>query len=163
MRFVIVAVLTFITAAPVLAQRSQGLRDFSQFATAINQEVAVVELDGTKREGVVVAASADGVTMKFSSGMRTYTDTQIASAERLKDGRLDGVAKGILFGAVAGLLGAAQGSLGQWVQGVASMGAIGYLLDAAETNREALYRGPATSSVAAGSPLASTVAFRIRF
>jgi hypothetical protein len=47
MRFVIVAVLTFITAAPVLAQRSQGLRDFSQFATAINQEVAVVELDGT--------------------------------------------------------------------------------------------------------------------
>jgi hypothetical protein len=168
MRLVIILLVLFSTAVPALAQSSRGLRDFSQFATAINQEIAIVELDGTKREGRVVAASPDGVTMKFSTGTRTYTDTQIASAERLKDGRLDGVAKGLLWGAVLGLLGS-QGytsqdsALGEWARGVAGFGVIGYLLDAAETNREALYRGPAAASGAAGSPPASAVAFRIRF
>jgi hypothetical protein len=86
----------------------------------------------------------------------------------LKDGRLDGVAKGLLWGAVLGVL-SSQGytgqesALGKWAQGVAVFGAIGYVLDAGETNREALYRGPASHSGTAGSPLASAVRFRIRF
>lgn len=168
MRFVILPLLMCLAAAPVSAQRSRGLRDFSRFATAVNQRIEIVELDGTTRQGVVVAAGADGVTMRFATGTRTYTDRQIASAERLKDGRLDGVAKGILWGALLGLLGS-QGytnessALGQWARGVAGFGVVGYLLDAAETNRETLYRGPSSQSGTAGATSASRIAFRVRF
>jgi hypothetical protein len=154
MRFVILPLLTFLTAAPVAAQSSRGLSDFSLFATAINQQIAIVELDGTTREGLVVAAAPDGVTMKFAAGTRTYTDSQIASAERLSDGRLDGVAKGLLWGAVLGLLGSQaytsqESALGQWARGVAGFGVIGYVLDAAATHPEPLYRATVQQNPAA--------------
>jgi hypothetical protein len=168
MRFVILPLVMVLTAAPAFAQQSRGLRDFSVFVTAIDQQISIVEIDGTTREGLVVAAGPDGVTMKFATEERTYTDMQIASAERLKDGRLDGVAKGLLWGAVLGLLGSQgytseQSALGQWARGVAAMGAIGYVLDAAETNREALYRRPISPSGTGGSLLAPSLAVRIRF
>lgn len=157
MRFFVLAVLTLFTAAPAAAQYPSGLRDFRQFTTAINQQISIIEVDGTAREGLVVAAGSDGVTIKFATGTRTYKDHEIASAERLKDGRLDGLAKGLLWGAVLGLLGSQgytsqESALGQWARGTATMGAIGFLLDAAETNREALYRSPVMPASTAAAP-----------
>jgi hypothetical protein len=166
MRFVILPLLTFLVATPVSAQSGRGLQDFSLFATVINQQIAIVELDGTTREGLVVAAGPEGVTMKFATETRTYTDTQIASAERMKDGRLDGVAKGLLWGALLGALGSQgytsqESALGQWARGVAMFGVIGYVLDAGETHREALYRSPFVPVSGATVPKpALTLSFR---
>jgi hypothetical protein len=164
---VTIPVLLILTVAAAPA-RAQGLADPSRIAQAIKQEIALTDTAGIVREGVVVDVGPEGVTMRLDSGIRSFAFSQIASAERLKDGRLDGVAKGLLWGVVLGLLPnqgytSQESALGEWARAVAGFGVIGYLLDAAETNREALYRSPTSSTSTGGPALASTVALRIRF
>ena len=151
-----------IAATPA---RAQGLGDFSRFSKAIDKQIALVNTDGTVREGVIVAAGPDSVTMQLGSGTRSFANGQIASADRMKDGRDDGVFKGALWA----LLFASLGSQGltssdnkflYFVEAMALGGAIGYALDAGETNRQPLYRAPAQQTAAPKQKLGLSLSFR---
>ena len=123
------------------------LVDFSRFAAAIGAEIAIVDREGIVREGVVTAASADDVTMSFSGTPKTFSRDVVASGERLRDGRRDGAIKGAVFGALVGLVmegyssGGASRAAG-FVSAVAIYSGIGWALDAAQNNREPIYRSP---------------------
>jgi hypothetical protein len=125
------------------------LADFSRFTKAIGAEIAIVDREGIVREGVVMAASADEVTMSFSGTPKTFSRDAVASGERLRDGRRDGVIKGAIFGALAGFVvmqgypseGSARAA--GFVSTVAIYSGIGWVLDAAQTHREPIYRAQA--------------------
>jgi uncharacterized protein YcfJ len=125
------------------------LLDFSRFTEAIGAEIAIVDREGIVREGVVTAASADDVTMSFSGTPKTFSREVVASGERLRDGRRDGLVKGAVFGALVGLVvmqGYSSGGASQaagFVSAVAIYSGIGWALDAAQNNREPIYRSPA--------------------
>lgn len=117
------------------------LADFGRFAAAQGEEVAVVDMFGAERLGRIVAASDTSVTMGFGAGTHTFERADVLKADRLRDGNLDGLLKGVAVGALVGWiaameLGAAQGFAGS----IAVYGSIGLLLDHASKNREPLYR-----------------------
>lgn len=145
MRDLILPVLFVIfVAAP--AAHAQGLEDFSGFLRAIGKEVSIVDRSGLIREGIVEAATADGVTLRVGSATRLFTRAEIASAERLKDDSSDGAVKGALV-ALAMILVPNQGGssfTGYW-RGVALFAAAGYLIDVSQSNRQPLYRAPSAS------------------
>lgn len=160
----IVPLLLLLTVA-VTPSGAQGLADFARFSQAINKEIALVEVDGTVREGVLVAAGPDGVTMKFASGTRSFSSSQIASAERMKDDRSDGAVKGVLWGLVLALLpnqgfSGSESYSGYIVKSMVALGAIGYVLDAAATNRQPLYRAPTQQTTAPKLTPALSLSFR---
>lgn len=150
----LLAALFMLSTTVAQAQTEEVPGDLSKFSKAINQQIALVETDGTVREGIVVAAGRDSVTMRFASGTRSFTSGQIASAERLKDGSGDGALKGAVFGALLTLLtmdgysaaGANRASVFAW--SVAVYSGFGYLFDATQTHREPIYR----SSAGAAAP-----------
>ena len=89
--------------------------------------------------------------MRFQSGERVFQRAEVASAERLKDGRRDGAIKGAIFGAIVGIL-AIQGtdtrgqSTAAFIGSAAIYSAAGFGLDAAFTHRQPIFRArPATA------------------
>jgi hypothetical protein len=125
------------------------LADFSRLAKAQGAGISLVDRDGTVREGVLASATADQLTMQFGAGQKTFARTEVAAAERLRDGRKDGAIKGAIFGAITGFF-AMQGfdsraeGLAGWAGSVAVYSTIGFALDAAQTHREPIYRVPGT-------------------
>lgn len=142
--------LLIVAISPTPGPSEKTLTNFSRFSKAVGAPIALIDRDGTVREGVLSAAAADSVTVAFSGGERTFSQPVIASAERLTDGVKDGVIKGAIFGAVVGIF-AAQGydseggALGGWVGSVAIYSAIGWAIDASQKHREPIYRAPAAA------------------
>ncbi len=123
----------------------QKLADFSRLSKAVDTEIALVDRDGTVREGLLTAVSADSVTMRFGSGSRVFARMDVVSAERLRDGKKDGAIKGAIFGAVLGAIIApyyetSNQRLGAIASSMAVYSGIGWALDASQKNREQLYR-----------------------
>jgi hypothetical protein len=153
MGFLILPVLVLIVVAPGAGPSGQSLSQFSRFQQAINREISMVDSAGSVREGVLTAATANDVTMRFQSGERTFQKPDIASAERLTDRRRDGAIKGAIFGAVVGIF-AIQGTdtTGQGVAAVigstAIYSAVGFGLDAAFKHRQPIYRARPASAPA---------------
>jgi hypothetical protein len=121
---------------------AQALTDFSRFASAQGEEIAVVDMFGAERLGRVVAATETSVTVGFGAGTHTFDRADVLKADRLQDGTRDGVVKGMLIGALVGWAVANEvgTTAGGFAVGVSVYGSIGYLLDRANTNRAALYR-----------------------
>jgi hypothetical protein len=140
--------LIIVALSPVPGPSERALADFSRFSKAVGTSIAIVDRDGTVREGRLSAASADSVTVTFSGGERSFSQPVIASAERLKDGLKDGFIKGAIFGAVVGIF-AGQGydsqggAVAGWFGSVAIYGLIGTAIDASQKHREPIYRAPA--------------------
>ena len=146
MRYLILPVL-FVMFVATPAAHAQRLEDFSGFSRAIGKEVSVVDRSGLIREGIVEAATADDVQLRFGSATQWFPRAEIASAERLKDESSDGAVKGALWGILLGLMpNQGGGSFAQYWQTVALFAAAGYLFDAMETNRQPLYRAPSASA-----------------
>jgi hypothetical protein len=137
--------LVMLAAVPMMAN-AQTLDDFSRLSKALNTDISLVEADGTVREGRLVAAGPDGVTMKFAAGTRVFRADQITSAERLKDRVGDGALKGAIVGVFLGLV--TQSTRADfWFSSIAIYSGIGFALDAAQTHRETLYRAPPRPSM----------------
>lgn len=148
--------------------RPQRLADFSRFSESLNKKIALVDIDGAVREGVLVAAGPKGVTIKLASDTRFFAIDQIATAEKMTDGRDDGVAKGVLWG----LLFVSMGSQGltdsadallYFAGTVAVFGTLGYALDAAESNRQLFYRAPAPQQQPAATQRKLGLSYSFRF
>ena len=144
--------------APPPDSSGDRLSDFSRLSKAIDTQIAIVDQEGIVREGVVTAATADAVTMRFGAGTRSFPRAEVMSAERLRDGRRDGAIKGAIFGVVMALLTAPYDENGQqWSAGLATSvllyGGIGWALDAAQTHREPILSisGPGPRSEAFAS------------
>lgn len=131
---IVVILLPGFTSADALA-------DFGRFATAEGQEVAVVDMFGTERLGRIVAATDTNVTMGFGAGTHTFERADVLKADRLRDGNGDGLLKGAVIGALVGWLAAMDlGTARGFSSSIAVYGGMGFLLDAANKNREPLYR-----------------------
>jgi len=137
--------MLLIALVPEPSARGHRLEDFSRFSQAIGKEVSVIDQSGLVREGTVESATGDGVALRIGSARRWFPRAEVVSAQRLHDGRIDGVIKGALIGTLlAGV--ASQGCVSHdqcasWrVIGV--FAAAGYALDAAQSNRRPLYRAP---------------------
>lgn len=162
MTLLIVPGLFFLLAAPMPGPPAKALADFSRISRALNQQIALVDADGTKHEGVLTAADGDQVSVKLGSATKTFSRANIASAERKGDGRIDGVVKGALFGFVIAAL-ASQGCddttrCHPW-RLVAATAGVGYWFDAEETHSRPLYRAPAMIAAAKPKP-ALSLSFR---
>ena len=140
--------LLIVTITPVPGPSARTLTDFTRFSKAVGAPIAIIDRDGTVREGRLSAATADSVTVAFGGGERVFSAAAVASAERLKDGLKDGFIKGALFGAVVGIL-AGQGydspgaATAGWFGSVAIYGLIGTAIDASQKHREPIYRAAA--------------------
>jgi hypothetical protein len=148
MGFLVFPLLLVLTIAPVPGPPAHVLADFSRFSSAIDRDIAIVDVDGTVREGIVTAVTADDVTLRFGSGAKTFPRAGVMRAERMRDGRVDGAVKGAIFGAILGLVTmqayeSTGERFGAWAGSTAIYGGIGYVLDASRSNRELLYRAPA--------------------
>lgn len=140
--------MLLIVLVPEPSARGSRLEDFSRFSQAIGKEVSVIDQSGLVREGTVEMATGDGVALRIGSATRWLPRAEVVSAQRMQDGRIDGVIKGALIGTLlAGV--ASQGCVSReqcasWrVVGV--FAAAGYVLDAAQSNRRPLYRAPAAA------------------
>ena len=147
MGFLVFPLLLVLAIAPAPGPPARVLADFSRFSSAIDREIAIVDVDGTVREGIVTAATADDVSLRFGSGVKVFPRAEVMSAERMRDGRVDGAVKGAVFGAILGLLTmqayeSTGDRLGAWAGSTAIYGGIGYALDAAQAHRQPLYRAP---------------------
>jgi hypothetical protein len=132
----------FVIATPSATEKQ--LAEFSRFATAHEEEVAVVDVFGAESLGRVVAATETAVTLSTNAGTRTFYRADLLKADRLRDSTNDGLARGMAVGAVGGLAGATQGRMTVlgFAGGVAVSGLIGYLLDLSSPEREPLYKRP---------------------
>jgi hypothetical protein len=143
---------------------TQAHADFSRFMNVVNQEISIIDIDGTVREGILTAATEDEVTVRFGSGTKSFSRAAVVSAERTHDRVTDGVIKGALFGALMGALmsQAYDGSdrAASFVGHVAVYTGIGWMLDADNTNREPIYRAPVPSKAAATPKPGLSLAFR---
>lgn len=152
--------LLLIALIPGPKPSEQALMDFARFAKAIGEPIALVESDGAVREGRLAAAAADAVTMAFASGERVFQKDEIASADRLRDGTRDGFIKGALIGALLGVCITEAfgegGDAGLTLRIAATYGVLGWGLDAANKNRQPIYR-------AAGKPKQPAIKLAVRF
>jgi len=135
--------LVFLPAPGAHADR---LEDFSRFSRAIGEEVSLVDRSGLIREGMVEAATVDGITLRVGSATQSLPRAEVARADRMTDGRIDGAIKGALVGLVMTAL-ASQGydsttpGYLPWAS-IAAYAGLGCLIDAAEANRQPLFRAP---------------------
>lgn len=138
--------LLLLAFAPTSQPSATALADFSRLSKAAGQGIALVDLDGTVREGLLILATDEALTMRFAGGDRIFSRSTVTSAERLRDGNRDGAIKGALFGALIGAI-AAQfdaGSSGEvFFKSVAVYGGIGWMLDASQKHRQPIYRAAA--------------------
>lgn len=131
---IVVILLPGFTSADALA-------DFGRFAAAEGQEVAVVDMFGAERLGRIVAASDTSVTMGFGAGTHTFERADVLKADRLRDGNVDGLLKGVAVGALVGWMAAMElGTARGFGGSIAVYGSIGLLLDHSNKNRQPLYR-----------------------
>ena len=145
MELIVLPVLLLMIFVPAPPPSAAKLADFARFSKALGQPIAIVDPEGVVREGVLVAASANDVTMQFGSSERIFQRDVVASANRLRDGRRDGAIKGLIFGALNALAVSAEyQGRGQkaeiWATCLALYGVLGYGIDAAVTNRQPLYK-----------------------
>ena len=149
----LISPLSFVILLGVPVARAQGVEDFNAISRAIGKEVSVVDRSGRVREGVVEAATADGVTLRVGSATEWLPRADIASAERIKDDSRDGALRGAIWALAVALI-PNQGwtSVRDYLRGVAIAFVVfptaGYLLDAAESTRQPLYRAPSLTSPA---------------
>ena len=141
------------------AAHGQGLDDFSRLSRAIGKEVSIVDQSGLVREGVVEMVAADEVRLRFGSATQWLPIGVIASVDQLKDGRRDGAIKGAVFGAITGALtmysfhrhpewlSPNANRSGMSLLHVTTWSGIGWLVDAVNTSRKPLYRGPVAASM----------------
>jgi hypothetical protein len=150
MRHLLLSVL-FVILVSAPATYAQGLEAFLNISRAIGKEVSVVDRSGLIREGILEAATADAVTLRVGSATQWLLRADIASAERMKDESSDGALRGAIWALALALI-PNQGweSAGDYLRSVAIAFVVfptaGYLLDAAESNRQPLYRAPSASS-----------------
>ena len=153
MGYLTIPLLLLFTIGPGSKDPDKALSDFSRFSKALNAQIALVDRDGTVREGVLANTTGDDVTMRFGSGTRLFARAEIMSAERLRDSSKDGALKGALFGALIGLL-VAQGfdsdsdAYNGWLGSVAVSAGIGWAIDNAQSHRHPIYRAPASPAAA---------------
>lgn len=118
-----------------------ALADFSRFADAQGEEIAIVDMFGAERLGRIVAASDASVTLAFGAGPQTFNRADVLKADRLRDGTGDGLLKGAVIGALVGWMAAMElGTARGFASSIAVYGGIGFVLDYANTNRAPLYR-----------------------
>lgn len=156
MRYLLLPVL-FVMFVATPAADAQGIDDFKRFLRAIGKEVSVVGRSGLVHEGIVEAVTADDVTLRFGSTSQQISRAEIARAEQMKDGRRDGAFKGAIFGVITGALALrayhrnpewlspSADRTGMFLLHVSSWSGLGWLLDAANTNRDPFYRAPAAA------------------
>jgi hypothetical protein len=132
-----------IAGGPVRSPSDAALANFANLSRAVGQEIAMIDAEGVVREGMLRAASANDVTMQFGSTERIFQRDSILSAERLRDGRLDGAIKGAVFGVMLALT-TASDSADFWVTSIVLYSGIGYAIDASQTNRVPLYKTTAS-------------------
>jgi hypothetical protein len=147
MGFLTFPVLLLLVFTPHSSERA--LSDFGRFEKAVNTEIAIVDMDGTVREGILRSVSASELTMEFGASQRIFQRDAIASGERLRDGRLDGTIKGAIFGLLIGVLTSQAYDSGRdaapvFLGSVAVYAGLGYAFDAAQTHRQPIYRGAPT-------------------
>ena len=147
MEFLTIPVLLLVIFAPVPSDKAK-LADFGRFSNAIGQQISLVDDDGFVHEGVLRAASSSEVTMEFGSSTKTFKRDVIASGERKRDGRIDGLIKGMLIGLLhAGAVVAepeTRGSRGTiWLTTLTFWASIGYVVDATQNHPQPIYRAPA--------------------
>lgn len=142
----VVIPLLLMTLVPARPQAAK-LADFSRLSKAINAEVAIIDPAGIIREGRLIAATRDEATIEVGTRGRSFPRADVAVVERIRDGRRDGLIKGMVFGAITGVF-AVQGlsspseAVAAWFGSVAFYGGIGWALDAAQNHRETIYRAP---------------------
>ena len=153
--------LLLFVLVPAPEPSAKAMMVFSRFARGAGKEISLVDKDGTVREGRLVSATADAVTMEFASGRRTFAKADVTSADRLRDSNTDGLIRGAVFGGVLGLIvfGAydANPRGGVWLQVMGTYGAIGWTIDALNKNRQPIYRAPAPAQAKPG------LTFSLRF
>ena len=143
MGYLILPALLFVLG-PMQERADRQLEDFSRLSRAIGKDVALVDRNGVVREGIVEAATADDVTLRLGSATQVFPRAGIASAERLKDSKINGAVTGALVGLFVVAL-SGQGYSDPpprhvpwlWVAGFAGAG---YVIDAAQG--KPLYRAP---------------------
>jgi hypothetical protein len=145
MTLLIIPGLFFLLAAPMPGPPASALADFSRISRALHKQIALVEADGTRYDGVLTAADGDQLSVKLASSTKIFPRANVVSADRQGDGRIDGVVKGALFGFVISAF-ASQGCddttrCHPW-RLVAATAGIGYWFDAEETHSRPLYRAP---------------------
>ena len=148
MGYLIVPTLLLIFL-PSPEQRAHRLEDFSRLSRAVGKEVSLVDRSGLIHEGIVEAATVDGVTLRVGSATVSFPRAEVASAERVKDGRIDGAIRGALIGAVLtglGSQGCVSATACPFWRPVAVYAVAGYLLDASESNPQPLFRAPSASA-----------------
>jgi hypothetical protein len=144
----LIPILLIVAITPMPGASEKTLTNFSRFSKAVGAPIAIIDREGTVREGRLSGATADSVTVQFGGGERVFSEAAVASAERLKDGVKDGFIKGAIFGAVVGIL-AGQGydsegsAVAGWFGSVAIYGLIGTAIDASQKHREPIYRASA--------------------
>jgi hypothetical protein len=144
----LISQVLFVVFVAASTARAQGLDDLKSFSRAIGKDVSVVDRSGRIREGTVEEATADGVRLRVGSVTEWLPGPEIASAERMKDKSSDGALRGALWAlAVALIPNQGWSSAGHYWRSVGLAFVVfptaGYLLDAAESNRQPLYRAPA--------------------
>ncbi len=164
MTYLVFPALLFFIVAPgpersIKTVRSPTFARFSFFYTTL----AIVDQEGTVREGIVTEATAEEVKVRFDSGVKSFSRASVASAESLRDGRIDGVIKGALFGFVVGAL-ASQGCESAerchtWALGLVT-GGVGYLL---EMPRRRFIASRSTGPRRSGQPGSPNLRCRYRF
>lgn len=152
MGYLIFPLLLGVVLAPAPKPSQQKLADFTRFSTAVGRQIAIVDNDGDVREGLLRSVSTSDLTVQFRSGERIFQRDVIASAERMRDGRIDGAIRGAIFGVVIGAF-ATQGARTNgeaasiFIGSVVTYAGIGYAIDASQSHREPLYRAPARPNV----------------
>ena len=118
--------------------------DFSRLANAIDTEISLVDRNGAIREGVLTEYTTDAVTMTLGSQTRVIPRPDVVSAERIHDRRTDGPAKGAIVGFIVGLVArqfadSPGKGWAHWVGWTGIGAGVGWMLDASQDHREALY------------------------
>ena len=86
----LIPILLIVAITPMPGASEKTLTNFSRFSKAVGAPIAIIDREGTVREGRLSGATADSVTVQFGGGERVFSEAAVASAERLKDGVKDG-------------------------------------------------------------------------
>ena len=119
--------------------------DFSRFMNAIDTGISLVDRPGVIHEGILTQTTSDAVTMAVGSDIKTFDYQDVVSAERLRDRRSDGTAKGAIVGFIVGLFAKqADDSPGMrwahWIGWTGICAGLGWILDAGQDHRETIYQ-----------------------
>jgi hypothetical protein len=166
MGYLIVPLIFGIMSVPDPTLTPARLADFARLHKALGQEVYVTDANGQERRLKLV--DADDLEVTFSTGAQSIVMHRDAvfTIDRARDSTLDGTVKGAAIGLVMGLLVASElpESQGTIVaSAVISYGAVGFMLDRANTSRQPLYRArpiPSGGSTPPPAPVRPLVRIR---